>query len=903
MTGRFPIRETWVATDPVDAPDRRGYIQSDTTPAAQPLGLTAIRRRRAEMQRRAILASLLALGAAGAEAQSPVTVFAAASLTDALRALGQDWAARGNPPPRLSFAASSALARQIEQGAPADLFMSADEPWMDYVQQRNLLVPGTRVSPLGNALVLVGPADRARPVALARGTDLGALLGPNGRIATGDPAHVPAGRYAQAALDWMGQWGALAPRLARADSVRAALLLVERGEAPLGIVYATDAAASPGVRVVGTFPAESHPPVTYPFALLRRAEGNAQARALLAFLAGPEAQPACSASASRSRGERRGVNLGPEEWQAVRLSLEVASRSVLVSLVPAVAVAWVLARGRFPGRLLLDALVHLPLVVPPVVVGWALLMLFGVRGPVGAPLNDWFGIRLVFSTDGAALATAVMSFPLIVRAVRLGLDGVDPGPGGGGRHTRRRAHRPVRDGDAALDVAGDPRRRGHRLRGGARRVRRGDHLRLEHPRRDADPAAGDLQRHADPGRRGDGGAARAGLLHAGHGRAAAGGADRAAHASLARPRLMPEVALRHRFGAQGFALDVAFAAPRHGVTALFGPSGCGKSTILAAIAGLLHPREGRVALDGDVLLDTAHGICLPPERRRCAVVFQDARLFPHLSVATNLRYGLRRAPRGADGPSLEEMVALLGIGHLLARRPAGLSGGERQRVALGRALLARPRLLLMDEPLAALDAARRAEVLPFLARLRDVARLPILYVTHALDEVDALADELVLLDGGRVSAAGPVEMLAARTDLPLAARRDAGVLIACTVLEAEAGGLARLGFAGGELLTTLRPGPPGTRLRVRLRARDVAVALEAPRGLSTRNILLATLAEIRPAGEPAEVFLRLEVGPTPLLARVTRESVDRLALRPGMAVWALVKAVTFDQRVAGEPRG
>jgi molybdate transport system substrate-binding protein len=243
------------------------------------------------MLRRAVLAAPLLLAARPLRAQEPVTVFAAASLTDALRALGQEWQARGNPAPRFSFAASSALARQIEQGAPADLFMSADEPWMDYVQQRNLVVNAARVSPLGNALVLVAPANAARPVPLARGTDLASLLGPNGRIATGDPAHVPAGRYAQAALEWMGQWIALSPRLARADNVRAALLLVERGEAPFGIVYATDAAASPGVRVAGTFPAESHPPITYPFALLRRAEGKAQARALLGFLAGPEAQP------------------------------------------------------------------------------------------------------------------------------------------------------------------------------------------------------------------------------------------------------------------------------------------------------------------------------------------------------------------------------------------------------------------------------------------------------------------------------------------------------------------------------------------------------------------------------------------------------------------------------------
>jgi molybdate transport system ATP-binding protein len=358
---------------------------------------------------------------------------------------------------------------------------------------------------------------------------------------------------------------------------------------------------------------------------------------------------------------------------------------------------------------------------------------------------------------------------------------------------------------------------------------------------------------------------------------------------------MFRAALRHRFGRAGFSLDAAFGLPEAGVTALFGPSGCGKSTILAAVAGLLRPDAGQVVLDGTVLLDTARRIDLPPERRRCGVVFQDARLFPHLTVETNLRYGLRRAPPGAQGPGFEEVVDLLGIAPLLPRRPAGLSGGERQRVALGRALLARPRLLLMDEPLAALDAARRAEVLPFLARLRDATRLPILYVTHALEEVDALADRLVLLREGRVLAEGGVQELSARTNLPLAARRDAGVLLACTVAAHDAGGgLTRLDFPGGSLVATFRPEPIGTTLRIRIRARDVAVATEAPRGLSIRNVLPATIAEISPGSGPPERFLHLSMGPSTLLARVTQDSVSQLGLVPGMQVWALLKAVTFD---------
>lgn len=244
--------------------------------------------------RRRLLATLFTCAAMAvgipAHAQEGPTVFAAASLTDAMRSLGQAWAAKGNTAPRFSFAASSALARQMEQGAPADIFASADEPWMDYVQQRDLIVNETRVSPLANTLVLVAPADsRQAPVTIGRDTDIAVMLGSNGRIATGDPSNVPVGKYAQAALTWMGQWNALNPRLARADSVRSALLLVERGEVPLGIVYGTDAAISRGVKVIGTFPVGSHEPVTYPFAVTRRAADNAAARAFFAFATGPEA--------------------------------------------------------------------------------------------------------------------------------------------------------------------------------------------------------------------------------------------------------------------------------------------------------------------------------------------------------------------------------------------------------------------------------------------------------------------------------------------------------------------------------------------------------------------------------------------------------------------------------------
>ncbi|WP_307140532.1 molybdenum ABC transporter ATP-binding protein [Pseudoroseomonas cervicalis] len=358
---------------------------------------------------------------------------------------------------------------------------------------------------------------------------------------------------------------------------------------------------------------------------------------------------------------------------------------------------------------------------------------------------------------------------------------------------------------------------------------------------------------------------------------------------------MLQVALRHGFpGRDGFLLDAAFEAPLPGTTVLFGPSGCGKSTLLAAVAGLLRPREGRIALGETLLFDSATRHDIPAERRRCGLVFQEARLFPHLSVESNLRYGLRRAPRGAAGPGFAEIVALLGIPHLLGRRPAALSGGEKQRVALGRALLSRPALLLMDEPLAALDAARKAELLPYFQRLREALRIPILYVTHALDEVDRLADTLVLMQGGRVLACGTPEALSLRTDLPLlSGRRDAGVVLPCRVeAHAPSRGLTRLGFAGGELLVPLLEEPVGSSLRLRLRARDIAVATAPLQGLSIGNQLPALLEAIEP-GAPHERMLRLRVGEAVLLARLTEDAVQRLSLSPGQPVWALIKSVAF----------
>lgn len=358
---------------------------------------------------------------------------------------------------------------------------------------------------------------------------------------------------------------------------------------------------------------------------------------------------------------------------------------------------------------------------------------------------------------------------------------------------------------------------------------------------------------------------------------------------------MLEVRIEKRLGS--FQLDVGFEAPAEGVTALFGRSGSGKTSTVGAIAGLLRPDQGRIRFDGTTFFDHARKIELEAEHRRVGYVFQDGRLFPHLSVLRNLTYGLHRAPAADRRIPFDQVVDLLGVRHLLKRRPAGLSGGEKQRVALGRALLAQPRLLLMDEPLAALDLGRRAEILPYIERLRDVLRLPIVYVSHSLEEVVRLADRLILIDEGRVAASGGVGEVMSRLDLyPLTGRHEAGAVLDAVVQSHDpAYELSSLGFAGGRLVVPRTDLPAGARLRVRIRARDVIIARRAPEEISVQNVLPGRVVETRfETGAFAEV--KIDVGGAAVIARITRHSAERLRLAPGVKVYALIKAITLDRR-------
>jgi molybdate transport system ATP-binding protein len=344
-----------------------------------------------------------------------------------------------------------------------------------------------------------------------------------------------------------------------------------------------------------------------------------------------------------------------------------------------------------------------------------------------------------------------------------------------------------------------------------------------------------------------------------------------------------------------FDLAVQLRLPDTGVTAFFGPSGSGKTTLLRCVAGLEPRCRGRLVVKNEVWQDSHAGVFLPPHQRPIGYVFQDANLFAHRTVAQNLAYGMKRVRQSERRIETKHAVELLGIGHLLDRRPERLSGGERQRVGIARALLTSPRLLLMDEPLAALDYGRKAEILPYLERLHDELDIPVLYVSHAPDEVVRLADHLVLLENGRAIASGEVAETLARTDLPLSHGDDASVLVKGVVTGYdEHYGLLSLGFDHDQTLRLAHPAlPNGRTMRVRIQARDVSLSLDRPLGSSILNIIPARVVSVSETDNPAHRLVRLDIGGTALLARVTRYSQAQLHIQPDLLVWAQIKSVAL----------
>ena len=358
-----------------------------------------------------------------------------------------------------------------------------------------------------------------------------------------------------------------------------------------------------------------------------------------------------------------------------------------------------------------------------------------------------------------------------------------------------------------------------------------------------------------------------------------------------------EVSLTHRFEAFSLQVEVTAAA---GITAIFGRSGAGKTTLANAVAGLVSPEAGRISLAGVVLFDSRLGIQVPPQDRRIGYVFQDGRLFPHFSVLGNLKFGARFAGEPVTVAQEKRIIDMLGLGSLLSRRPATLSGGEQQRVAIGRALLSAPQLLIMDEPLAALDGPRKAEILPYLERLRDEAGLPMLYVSHAIDEIARLADTLVVLQDGLVMRAGPaLELFCDPDAVPLIGVRDAGAVLVATIMAYDSDGLCALSVSGGTVHLPGVTGEIGRQLRLRVLAQDIILATERPQNISALNILPAVVTSLR-YGDGPGVAVGLQLGDEKLLARITKRSATQLGLEQGQSCFAILKATTVARGSIGQ---
>ncbi len=805
-------------------------------------------------------------------------VFAAASLTESMQELGKQFEKQAGTKVEFSFGGSNDLARQIQAGAPADVFFSADAARMDQVEKAGLVKAADRVDLLSNVLVVVVPSSSTASVKTPQ--DLVALP----KIALADPAAVPAGVYAKQWLEGLGLWAQIQPKVVPTLDVRAALAAVESEGAPAGIVYRTDAAiakkAEDRVRGRRTGPGSStwspRSPARRTAPPPRRSCGSSRAA------------PARPSSRSEDSSSSRANRVETSDGSILLLTLRVAAVSTLVILPVAVGVAWLLARRAGPGRTLAETILSLPLVLPPTAVGLLLLEALRRSGPLGR-LLDRAGIEIVFTWKAVVLATAVMSFPLLVRPVRAAFEEVDPRLLAMARSLGNTPAAGLPEGGPAALLARHPRRHAARVLAGARRVRRHDPDRRQHPGPHPDARARDLPAHADrPGRlrappRGRD--RRPGLRH---------GLDDRGHHAAEGPGGRRVIDLDLTLPLARFTLRVSRRLSGRAV-AILGASGSGKTSLLESIAGLRTAATGRIAIDGETLLDTRAAVSLPPERRRIGYVPQDALLFPHLTVERNVRFG-SPSGEGADANDrlFREAVSILEIDRLLARFPSTLSGGERQRVALARAIAARPRLLLLDEPLAAVDVALKGRILPYLLRVRDTLHIPFLYVTHNAGEARAVAEEAVVLREGAVVFAGKPEQALEWVSQGDPEARFDNILAGSLEADGSRGtGVLRVGEARLVVPTEDSDGASSSSFSAvfAVSPEDVLVSSRPLVGISARNVLPGAVVALE-IGE-ASGWARIRAQGIEWHALLTREAARELELAPGRPAWIAVKTHVF----------
>lgn len=809
--------------------------------------------------------------ALGAEGQS-LTVSVASSLRVAMEEVQRAFAEQ-NPGARivLNFGASGALRRQIEQGAPVDVFLPAASRQMDELAVKGMVAAGTRRDLLVNEVVLIAPIGSTQL------RDFAGLAGAEIRlVALGDPASVPAGEYGQQVLRSLGLWERVEPRLVLAKDVRQVLTYVESGNADAGIVYASDAQGSKGVRVVATAEVGRHAPIVYPVAVMAGTREPALARAFVAFLSSREAD-----SVFRKFGFLPGGTSGgplalngeqPLDLSPLWISLRTSLVATMLTFVLGLSAAFWMSGYQGRARNLVDGLFLLPLVLPPTVIGFFLLLLFGRNSAFGQLLQG-FGLTIAFSWPATVIAATVVAFPMMYRASLGALEQVTPTLlqaartlGASEWRVFQRVTLPLAwpgilagtvlafaralgEFGATLMLAGNIPGRTQTMpvaiffaaEGGEMNRALGWVLLIVGVSLIAIVGLGYWSRYK-PGIRSGGLVGEEGQTPS------QGGAYQVGRSSPIESS--GELQFSAAKQLDGFSLQTSFDV-RGGPLGLLGASGSGKSFSLRCIAGIEAPDEGRIVLNGRVLFDRAKNIDLPPSERRIGILFQDYALFPNMTVAENVAFGLRRLPRAEQETHVADALRLVRLESLRERYPAELSGGQRQRAALARALATHPDALLLDEPFSALDPHLRREMENQLREALRAYEGVVVFVSHDMDEAFRFCQELVVLDRGKVIAAGPKRNLFERPGTTAAAR-----LTGCKNIfaaEERSDGLVYLPQFDISLAVGQRTGAAVTH--VGIRARHLRLAKD---GAGRANVFPCWLREI--SESPHEMTLYLQIG-------------------------------------------